>query len=254
MVFSQLVTRASLYVYGIFTTIAIRDRKPILWEKHWKRLTKSAPIIGLDLSENSEGCVRAELDLRLSGSGVVDGRARVSFLDERPAETWLGDEPEKKTSLHIIVGENRPVPSPFRLTVSPYPLNSRSPLAGVKSCNYLENILAINEVKGRGFHEGIRVNERGHVTGGCMSNVFWLTGDRLYTPALSTGCLPGTTREYVLENVECDEVEAELDELSYAQGVFMTSAGLGVCPVDEFDGRKLNGLDRKLLAPWPPTN
>ncbi len=72
-----------------------------------------------------------------------------------------------------------------------------------------------------------------------MSNVFWLKGERLYTPALSTGCLPGTTREFVLENLECDEVEAELDELSDAEAVFLTSAGLGVIRADILDGRAM---------------
>lgn len=247
-------SNAALYGAGIFTTIAIRNGEPLFWDKHWRRLTGDAARVGIDLAGYSKQATCSVLVDAIRKRGIVNGRARITFTDERSSPTWSGSEPEQDTNLDLIVGENRPVPSPFRLTVSPYPVNSRSPLAGVKSCNYLENILAINEAKGRGFHEGIRVNERGHITGGCMSNVFWVKGNRLYTPALSTGCLPGTTREFVLENVECDEVEAGFDEIWGAQAVFMTSAGLGICPVDELDGRKLNGLDGKLLALWPPTN
>jgi branched-subunit amino acid aminotransferase/4-amino-4-deoxychorismate lyase len=142
------------------------------------------------------------------------------------------------------------MPSPFRVTTSPYPVNSRSPLAGIKSCNYLENILAIDEAKGRGFHEAIRVNERGHVTSGCMANVFWLSGGKLFTPASSTGCLPGTTREFVLENLACEEVEAEIGELGSAKAIFLTSAGLGVVAVNEFDGRTLGGRDHRIVQVW----
>lgn len=245
---------ANLYGKGIFTTVAINNGELMLWEKHWQRLTHDAYRIGLDLSDQTCEQLRSAVEGALRDAALDPGRARVTFLDQRPSDIWRGREPKHHTGLHILVGEDRPVPSPFRLTVSPYPVNSRSPLAGVKSCNYLENILAINEAKDRGFHEAVRVNERGYIAGGCMSNVFWLTGDRLYTPALSTGCLPGTTREYVLENVECDEVEAGLDELSGADSVFLTSAGLGICSVDEVDGRKLNGLDRNLPALWPPAN
>ncbi|MBP9663129.1 MAG: aminotransferase class IV [Pyrinomonadaceae bacterium] len=247
-------SNAALYGAGIFTTIAIRSGEPLFWDKHWRRLTGDAARVGIDLAGYSKQTTCSVLDGSIHERGIVDGRARITFADERPSDVWPGRESEQNTSLHIIVGENRPPPSSFRLTVSPYPVNSRSPLAGVKSCNYLENILAINEAKERGFHEGVRVNERGHITSSCMSNVFWLNGETLYTPALSTGCLLGTTREYVLENVECDEVEVGLDELSDAQTVFLTSAALGICPVDELDGRKLNGLDGKLLALWPPTN
>jgi branched-subunit amino acid aminotransferase/4-amino-4-deoxychorismate lyase len=152
--------------------------------------------------------------------------------------------------MSIVAAEQRPIPSPFRITISPYPVNSRSPLAGVKSCNYLEQILAKDEAKKRGFDEAIRGNERGHVTSGCMANVFWLNGDRFYTPALSTGCLPGTTREFVLENLECEEVEAEIGDLETADAIFLTSAGLGIVAADQFDGRRLAGGDHPILQLW----
>jgi branched-subunit amino acid aminotransferase/4-amino-4-deoxychorismate lyase len=72
-----------------------------------------------------------------------------------------------------------------------------------------------------------------------MANVFWLKDDKLFTPALTTGCLAGTTREYVLEKINCEEVEVAIDALSDADAIFLTSAGLGVVAVPEFDGRSL---------------
>ncbi len=156
-------------------------------------------------------------------------------------------------SVQIVVGGSRHIPPNFQLTISPFPVNSRSPLAGVKSCNYLEQILSLNEAKGRVFHEAVRVNERGHVTSGCMSNVFWLKDDRLYTPTLATGCLAGTTREYVLENVECEEVEAEIGELESADAIYLTSAGLGIVRVAEFDGRELPDTKHPIQNLWPPS-
>lgn len=147
-----------------------------------------------------------------------------------------------------MTGDLRPVPEEFRLTVSPYTVNSCSPLVGVKSCNYLENLLAIDEAKKRGFHEAIRVNERGFVTGGCMSNIFWLKDEVLYTPSLSTGCLAGTTREFVLESMECREVGIVIDGLNKAEEIFLTSAGLGVARVAEFEGRPLQKSDHPILT------
>ncbi|MBK9214581.1 MAG: aminotransferase class IV [Chloracidobacterium sp.] len=243
---------ASLYGTGVFTTVAVQNHELQLWEKHWRRLINNAKTIDLDLSPYSKISTKTAIAEAVQTSGLCEGRARVTFCDERPSNIWSGSNPDHATRIHIIVGQMRPPPSRFRLTVSPYPVNSRSPLVGVKSCNYLENIISINEVKDRGFHEGIRVNERGHITGGCMSNVYWLKGDRLYTPALSTGCLPGTTREYVLENIDCDEVEAEIDELDGADAIFLTSAGLGIVRVDEFDDRRLGGGNHTLLGLWPP--
>lgn len=235
-------SKSRLYGIGIFTTIAFRRGELLLWDKHWRRIVRDAETVGIDLSEYSEAKVLTDVVDAIAAAGLTDGRVRITLADETAGPHWPAAPPLRTTSLDILVGDARPVPDPFRLGVSPYLVNSRSPLAGVKSCNYLENILAIKEAKGRGLNEAVRTNERGHITGGCMSNVFWLKGERLFTPALSTGCLPGTTREFVLENVKCDEVEAELKELDTADAVYMTSAGLGIAAVQELDGKQLGNL------------
>lgn len=231
---------AVLYGKGIFTTIAIRAGAPLFWEKHWRRLTSDAAKVGVVLAEYTEASVRQLLGDTLAAQGVSDGKARITFCDERPGIVWPGPQPEHPAGIHIIAGPLMPRPPRFRATVSPYTVNSQSPLAGVKSCNYMENILAGNEARSRGFTEAIRLNERGHVAGGTMSNVFWLVGGALFTPSLATGCLPGTTREFVLENLECSEVEAGIDELKTADAIYLTSAGLGIATVAEYNGRKLH--------------
>ena len=229
-------TKAAFYGKGIFSTIAIRGGEAFLWEKHWRRLTDNAAKVYIDLAEHTEEATRDALDDALATYGLTGGRARITFFDDGPSEIW-SDKIERKTTVSIIVGECRVVPQPFKLTVSPHLVNSTSPLAGVKSCNYLENILALDEAKRRGFHEALRVNERGRITSGCMANVFWLKDDQLFTPALSTGCLAGTTREFVLENVDGEEVEASIAVLANADAIFLTSAGIGVVEVAAFDNK-----------------
>lgn len=244
---------ASLYGKGIFTTTAICAGESFRWEKHWRRLTHDAAKIGIDLSEHTEASTRNALEEIIGKNGLGDGRARITFLDERPSSVWPLQS-DKKTSLLIMTGDQRSVPANFRLTVSPYPVNSRSPLAGVKSCNYLENTLAFDEAKEHGFNEAIRINERGHVTSGCMANVFWLKDGRLYTPSLATGCLAGTTREYVMENVECAEVEAEIEVLQEADTIFLTSTGIGIVEAAEFKGRKLDPIPQQIKNLNPRKN
>lgn len=99
--------------------------------------------------------------------------------------------------------------------------------------------MAFEEARARGFDEAVRLNERGEVTSACMANVFWLKDGKLYTPSLQTGCLPGTTREHILENMECVEIGARIAELHSADDIFLTSAGIGVVQVAEFDGRAM---------------
>jgi branched-subunit amino acid aminotransferase/4-amino-4-deoxychorismate lyase len=138
--------------------------------------------------------------------------------------------------------------------ISPFAVNSRSPLAGVKSCSYLENLMAIEGAKACGFDEAIRLNERGEITSACMANLFWLKGDQLFTPSLSTGCLSGTTREFVIENLDCREETADLDEMYSADSLFLTSAGIGIMQVTKLNERVFDRSNHHILELLPPAN
>jgi branched-chain amino acid aminotransferase len=229
----------SLYGKGVFTTIAFRDSEPFLWGKHWRRLSSNASRLSIDISGHPETNVLAWLSELISGSGVTSGRARLTVFDGSSSPIWQIPA-DQGTSLLITLAEPRPRSNGSSVTSSIYLLNSASPLAGVKSCNYLEHLMAYEEARGRGFDEAIRMNEKGRVASACMANVFWETGGKLYTPSLSTGCLAGTTREFVLENSECEEVEAGIEALESADRIFLTSAGIGITPVSEFNGRRLD--------------
>ncbi|HMT06907.1 MAG TPA: aminotransferase class IV [Pyrinomonadaceae bacterium] len=237
---------AALYGKGIFTTIAIRRGEPLFWDKHWTRLGCDAAKVGVDLSGFPEKRVFDELKNEIATSGITDGRARITFSDERSGDIWPLESSEN-TAMSILVGERRQLPAKFSITASPYRVNTYSPLVGVKSCNYLENLLGIGEAKSRGFHEALRINYLGELTGGCMSNLFWLKYGKLWTPHLDTGCLPGTTREYILENLECEETRQPIDTLINAEAIFMTSAGLGVVRVHDLDGLAFNEIDHPIL-------
>jgi branched-chain amino acid aminotransferase len=239
-----------LYGKGIFTTIPLEEGHPLLWEKHWRRLAADAKRVKIDLNDLSRNIVRKALDDLIEKNDLSAGRARITIFDESASSLWQY-ETTAKTSLLITTGDVRYVPNNFRVTLSPYRVNSQSPLAGVKSCNYLENLMAVDEARERGFDEAIRLNERGEITSACMANVFWLKDDRLYTPSLKTGCLPGTTREFVMENIECREVEAGEEVLSKADAVFLTSAGIGVVRAARLDERTLPDIDHPILHLLP---
>lgn len=231
------ISSAALYGRGIFTTIAIRDGQPFLWDRHWERLADNAVRVGIDISGFSEQIVISALNDLTARNRIADGLARVTFFDASGGSLWPLMT-SKKTNLLITTRTNREVPENLRLTVSPYLLNSRSPLAGIKSCNYLENLLGLEEARSRGFDEAVRLNERGEIAGACMANIFWEKDGRLYTPSLASGCLAGTTRAYVLENAGAVEMDAGIEALEDADAIFLTSAGLGKAAVAEFEGRK----------------
>jgi branched-chain amino acid aminotransferase len=244
-----MISSAGLYGKGIFTTVAVREGKLFLWEKHWRRLIQNAETVGLLTEGLNEGDLSASLLELIAANDLHSGRARITLFDGRAPAIWATAD-DRELIVSVITGDRHIRQGPFRVAMSTYDTNSRSPLSGVKSCNYLDNILAIGAANKFGFCEAIRLNERGHITSGCMSNVFWKRSDKWYTPSLSTGCLAGTTREHVLENIECEEVEAKAGELDGVDAIFMTSAGIGVCKVAEFNSRMLSTSDVPVHL-WP---
>ena len=240
----------AIYGKGVFTTIAVFDSIPFLWDKHWRRLQANAAYLAIDLSGFEEGVISRALEEILGANKVSSARARITFFDERSSELWPSCS-KRTTSLLITTADLNPPSDNVALTVSPHSINSTSPLASVKSCNYLEKILAKDDAKSRGFDEAIQLNERGEVTSACMANVFWMKSGKLFTPSLGTGCLPGTTREFVIENLECEKVLNGIDELCSSDEIFLTSAGLGVAKVAEFEGRQLDRSPHPIMSLIP---
>lgn len=243
------ISSATLYGKGIFTTIAIYDSQPFLWEKHWARLLNNASRIGLDF-DLSEASVKTSLSEIIFKNYLNTGRARLTFLDESARGIWAVEN-GKKTSFLITTADFRPFPKEMKLTISPYQINSTSPLVNIKSCNYLENLLAFEEVKKRGFDEAVQLNEKGEIVSACLANIFWTKGDEIFTPSLKTGCLAGTTREFILEKYGAFEVEESIKTLQDADKIFLTSAGIGIVPIKEFDGKILQATLPPQLEPLP---
>lgn len=216
-----------------------------------RRLYAHAAVLGLDLSDLSESFVADEVRREMSEKRLTDSRIRVTFYDERSGSIWPGETPGK-TGFSLISGDLRPISQNFTVGLSPYSVNRSSPLAGIKSCSYLDKIMALDEARSSGFDECVMTNEQGSITSAAMANIFWLKDDTLYTPSLTTGCLAGTTREFVLENIDCREVEARIEVLHNADAVFLTSAGLGVIEVSAIGERVFEKSDHPVLGLLPP--
>lgn len=238
------ITPAALYGRGVFTTLAVHNGHPFLWHEHWTRLMAHADRAGVDLSSLDEKQTRALLTRLIKANNVSEGRARITLLANASRDgIWNlnGASEEAETLLLIMTGErDAPSADVLALTVSPYRINTLSPLVGVKSVNYLEHIIAWEEARARDFHEAVMLNERGEVVSATMANIFWVRNGALHTPALSTGALAGTTRARILtlaEELGVPVVEGvnELAQVGDADEIFLTSAGLGVAIVTTFD-------------------
>ena len=239
------VSSALLYGRGVFTTLAIYDTNPFLWSRHWQRLTAHAAKLDIDHTGCTEKGVGDALKKLIAVNGVRDGRARVILLARSGRDLWKTKMAGgKKTDLVIMTGDPpKAPPNGMSLAVSPYRTSTFSPLTGIKSLNYLSNVLAWEEAQSRDFDEAVVLNERGEISSATTANLFWVKNGTVHTPALSTGAVAGVTRECVIDIagkhfIPLLEGVYEMSDLTDADEIFLTSSSLGVAPVTTFDFRR----------------
>jgi aminodeoxychorismate lyase len=239
------VSSAMLYGRGVFTTLAIYDSKPFCWPNHWERLSAHAEKLDIDLSGCTQKTVGEALRKLIAVNTVQNGRARVIFLARSGRESWRTKSAgTKKTDLLIMTGDVHPVPRDgLSLAVSPYRINTSSPLSGIKTLNYLDRILSREEARGRDFDEAVVLNERGEIVSATTANIFWVNNGTVHTPNLSTGIIAGVTRANVIEIaarqfIPVVEGVYEMPDLTDADEIFLTSSVVGVAPVTTFDFRR----------------
>lgn len=239
------VSSAMLYGRGVFTTVAVYGGKPFHWPEHCQRLRDNAQSLGINISGLSEKTVGEAVRKLVTVNEVQDGRARVILLARSGPDFWRSARTDgRKTDLLIMTADKQTVrASGLSLAVSPYRTNTFSPLVGIRSLNYLANVLSWEEAQKREFDEAVMLNERGEIVGATMANIFWVKDGTLRTPTVATGAFPGVTREVVIglaHRLFIPVVEGiyDLADLTDADEIFLTSASLGVAIVTTFDFRQ----------------
>jgi len=115
-------------------------------------------------------------------------------------------------------------------------------LAGAKTLNRLENVLARSEWDDPAIAEGLIADGEGRVIEGTMSNVFVAAGGRVFTPDLARCGVVGAQRERVREllrreRVHCEERDLRWTDVLAADEIFLTNSLIDVWAVRQVDER-----------------
>lgn len=223
---------------GVFETLKVTGGVAFAVSRHLDRLERSAAGMGLPAPDRNRVRVAIAETIAANAEALGElGRLRVTFT---AGEAPLGsDRGEAGPTLVIAASPMKPWPESAAVVTVPWPRNERSPLAGIKSTSYAENVLALAQAHDHGAGEALMGDTRGRLCEGTGSNVFVVVDGRLITPTLDTGCLPGVTRALVLEWSSAVEEDVPFESLKDAEEVFITSSTRDVQPVHRIDGRPL---------------
>ena len=221
---------------GVFETLKVSDGVAFALGRHLDRLERSASAMGLPAPDRNG--VRAAVEATIAANAPLLGdlgRLRITYT---AGEAPLGsDRGEAGPTVVVAVSTMKPWPESAAVVTVPWPRNERSPLAGVKSTSYAENVIALAQAHEHGAGEALMADTRGMLCEGTGSNVFVVVDGRLITPTLASGCLPGITRELVLEWSDAVEEDLPFAVLADVDEVFITSSTRDVQPVHRVDAR-----------------
>lgn len=233
-----------LYGYGLFETMRAYGKGIVFrLERHMARLAASAGV--LDITVDTPA-LEAAICETLTANHLSTARIRLTVS---AGEGSPVPDPESCTNPTVLIVATAYAPlakESYRAITATLRRNSRSPVAGMKTLNFTENLLARREATRAGADEAILLNDRDRVAEASMSNLFVVTGDVLRTPPLDAGVLPGVTREAVLElaqrlGITALEEDITLDELRQADEAFLTNSVIELMPLTGLDGRAIGG-------------
>jgi branched-chain amino acid aminotransferase len=228
--------------WGVFSTLRIAHGVPFAFERHWARMKKDAAMLGVPFPED-RAAVGAVIGKLIEANQAPEATLRLVVVRNRGG-IWEGpsDRPFDVIGLTTSVKDWG---LGVKLAAGERVRHAGSRFRGVKMLSWAINLRLLEEAQQQGFDEVLLRNERGEVCECTSANVFIARGGEVLTPPLESGCLPGVTREVLLDSIHVPgipirEATLSLEDVEHADGVFITSTTRNLLPVDSIAGRPVN--------------
>lgn len=229
---------------GVFETMCAYRGRVFAYDRHHSRLMESAGILGL--ATPSQEVIKKAMTWVIAANDLASGRARVRVSVTGGVNPLHGGGAEGSV---IITAVHQAEPAGMaKLVVGQHGCDESSTMAGIKSASYACHVMAYRQAIEAGADEALVLNSRGIVAEGAMSNLFVVKEGKVKTPSLSSGCLAGVTRAWVIElcekeGIPCHESVLGEADVREADEIFITSSTREVQPA-----RMLND-DREAAGP-----
>jgi branched-chain amino acid aminotransferase len=231
---------------AVYETLRTYGGRPFHLDRHLERLRRSAQRLAITMPAG-DGALTRDLDALLARAANPESYIRIIVTRGVGDISYHFDRVAGPTIV-MVVKPLAPFPSHYYkdgIAVILSSVRRNHPRAldpAIKSCNLINNILAVQEAQAKGAFEPIMLNEIGEIAESASANVFLVKDGTLLTPPLDAGILPGVTRHVVLElarglALPLREEPVAVKDLLAADEVFITSTLKEVLPVATIDGR-----------------
>ena len=247
--------RGLAYGDGLFETIALRVGEWRFVDLHFERLHAGCERLGI--SPPDRNLLLAELGQ--AAAGCRHGTAKLIITrgvgprGYRPPPNVCPTRIVGVSAAGEAVGQSWR--DGIRVRYCTTPLSENPRLAGLKTLNRLDQVLARAEWTTPEIAEGLMKTGQGHVVCGTMSNLFIVDDGVVRTPSLQRCGVSGIMRHVVLEEarslgIATQECELGETDVSRAQELFVSNSQQGIGPIVrvENDTRESGTVTKALMA------
>lgn len=234
-----------LYGEGVYETLRTYNGQPFLFDRHMRRLRKSAGMLALNIPLTDEEMARRFRDTIEAAALPAESYIRVLVTRGVGELTYDPAACPDPTIVVIVKPHVDPPADVFakgvKVSVVPVLRNHPSSLNPmIKSNNLLNNALAMQHALRHGAFEGVMRNHRGELAELTQSNLFVVANGIALTPPIDAGLLPGITREFLIElgaehGIPVREAVLRDADLLGADEAFLTSTTRELVPIVQVD-------------------
>lgn len=237
-----------LYGIGFFETFRTYDGYVFLYKEHMTRLKKALHEYNIHFPYKDKELLEVIRNLD-EAAGGTDGYFR---LNVSAGMHDIGLAPTHYESPNVILFRKELVVPKAGTSKKGVWLettrNEPESIVRHKSHHFLNNVGGRLEIPSLKEWEGLFLTKDGAVAEGITSNVFWVKERCIYTPAIETGILPGTTRAFLIRlakkiGFKVEEGFYPKEAVELAEEVFVTNAVQELIPLREISGHFLLGSE-----------
>jgi len=237
-----------LFGDSVYEVVLTHHSKPVFFKNHFKRLLSSARGLSLTVPFDQDWFAR-EMDKTLQAAGNEESYIRI-VVTRGVGEIDIDPSTCQNPSVLIYVTQIKKYPPEnYRngihialVSIKRNPKEALNP--GMKTGNYLNNVLAKMEASRLGAKDALMLSPSGYLTECTTSNIFFVQVERILTPSLDCGILSGITREKVIQlarenGLTVEEGQWPPEALDNASELFLTGTIKKIMPVTQLDGRTI---------------
>ncbi|RME89519.1 MAG: hypothetical protein D6767_08360, partial [Candidatus Hydrogenedentota bacterium] len=217
--------------FSVYDTMLVLQQKPVFYQDHLERLQNALKYFEFPVKSNWQVSLKKNIESFLTRSNPqFHYRLRILIT---PGKLSLSSDRIEEMNTVLFLSKIEKQKETFSFFVDEIRKNADSTLpAFVKITSANKNLLSALRAKRYGADESLLLNQKGYITEGSFSNVFWIKNGILFTPAVENNLLAGITRSKILEcaqrlKMPVQEGNFKLNEILKAEECFLSSSTRG---------------------------